>query len=706
MHSIQQSFGIRVRKFRGVAAGLALVGTTSLGAMSVVAASPAIVDDARIIENAKSGKEWLSNGLDYGDNRFSALEQITPTNTEKLGLAWSYSLDSKRGVEATPIVADGVMYVTAPWGIVHAIDAKTGAARWTYDPRPPHGEAFKACCDVVNRGVAVYKGKVYVATLDARVVALDATSGKEIWSVDASPDRTRPYTITGAPLVVKGKVIIGAGGGEYGVRGVVNAFDAETGKLSWRWYTVPGDPAKPFENPAMAKAAQTWDDTVKYWENGGGGTVWNTFSADPKLDLLYFGTGNASPWGSSIRNPAGKDNLYTSSIVALNIDTGSYVWHFQETPSDAWDYDSDQDLALTELTIDGKKRDVLLHAGKNGFFYVLDRKTGAFLSAKNFVNVNWATGYTPEGKPIEVPGARGQDKPVEAIPGPFGAHNWQSMSFSPATGLAYIPAQNVPLTVSDDKTWGGQGSNVVGQPMNGIGWNVAENFNVTPPQGKPFGRLVAWDPIQQKAAWTQEYVSPWNGGTLVTKGGLVFQGTADGRLVAYNAATGVKVWETALGNGVVAAPMSYEIEGKQYVAIAVGWGGVFGQSARATDHATAGTIYAFAIGGNAKYPDVARYNLGPLLAGVKYDPKDVPDGVKLYVSNCLFCHGVPAVDKGGNIPNLGYSDREKIENLDKTIFGKKLANLGMPDFSGKLTEGNVAKLKAFIQGTADAVRSK
>jgi quinohemoprotein ethanol dehydrogenase len=681
------------------------LGATPLGAVPAFAGASANVDDARIVENGKTGKEWLSNGLDYNDTRFSPLDSLNPANVGKLGLAWSYSLGSKRGVEATPIVVDGVMYVTAPWSVVHAINAKTGEPLWTYDPKSPHAESFKACCDVVNRGVAVYKGKVYVASLDARLVALDAATGKEIWTVDASPDRKRSYTITGAPIVVKGKVIIGSGGGEYGVRGVVNAFDAETGKLQWRWYTVPGDPSKPFENEAMANAAKTWDATVKYWENGGGGPVWNTFSADPKLGLLYFGTGNAGPWGSSVRNPSGKDNLYTASVVALNIDTGAYVWHFQETPSDAWDYDSDQDLALTELTIDGKKRDVLLQAGKNGFFYVLDRKTGAFISAKNFVDVNWATGYTPEGKPIQIPGARGEDTPVEAIPGPFGAHNWQSMSFSPKTGLAYIPAQNVPLTVSDDKTWE-QGSKIPGQPMNGIGWNVAQNFNVTPPKGKAFGRLIAWDPIQQKAAWTQDYVSPWNGGTLVTKGGLLFQGTADGRIVAYDAASGAKVWEAPLGNGVVAAPMTYEIDGKQYVSIAVGWGGVFGQSQRATDNATPGTVYTFAVGGDAKFPDVARYNLGPLLAGVKYDPKNVPAGVKAYLSNCLFCHGVPGVDKGGNIPNLGYSDTDKIENLDKTIFSKKLSSLGMPDFTGKLTPEDIAGLKAFIQGTADAIRPK
>ena len=458
----------------------------------------------------------------------------------------------------------------------------------------------------MNRGVAVYKGKVYVGTPDARLIALDAATGKALWTVDASPDHTRPYTLTAAPFVARGKVFVGGGGGEYGVRGLISAFDAETGKLAWRWYTVPGDPSKPFENEAMEKAAKSWDSNFKYWENGGGGTVWNTLSADPDLNLLYFGTGNAGPWASSIRNPTARDNLYTSSIVALDLDTGKYAWHYQATPADAWDYDADQDPILTDLTIDGQKRQVLLTAGKNGFFYVLDRKTGQFISAMNFVDVNWATGYTADGRAIEIPGARGTDKPIEAIPGPFGAHNWQSMSYSPKTGFAYIPAQNVPFIMIDDPKWT-QGSGTVGQPMNGIGWNLGKYLVATPPKGKPFGRLIAWDAAHQKAAWTQDYASPWNGGTLATAGGLVFQGTADGRLVAYDATSGVKLWDAALGSGVVAAPMTYEIDGKQYVSIAAGWGGVFGQSQRATAHVSPGAVYTFGIGGDAKFPEVARY---------------------------------------------------------------------------------------------------
>ena len=591
------------------------------------------------------------------------------------------------------------MYVTAPWSIVYAINAKTGEKVWTFDSQSPRDKGYKLCCDVVNRGVAVYKGKVYVGTPDARLIALDAATGKVLWSTEREPGQCASlHNHRGAARRQRARFSSAPAARTTAFVAFVSAFDAETGKLAWRWYTVPGDPSKPFENEAMAKAATTWDDSFHYWENGGGGTVWNTLSADPKLNLLYFGTGNAGPWASSIRNPSAKDNLYTSSVVALDLDTGKYAWHYQETPADAWDYDADQDLILTDLTIDGQKRDVLLHAAKNGFFYVLDRKTGQFISAKNFVDVNWATGYTADGKPIEIPGARGTDKPIEAIPGPFGAHNWQSMAYSPKTGFAYIPAQNVPFMMIDDPKWS-QGSATVGQPMNGIGWNLGKNLVTAPPKGKPFGRLTAWDAVHQKAAWTQDYASPWNGGTLATAGDLVFQGTADGRLVAYNATSGEKLWDAALGSGVVAAPMTYEVDGKQYVSIAVGWGGVFGQSQRSTDHASRAAA-------GAKFPEVARYKLGPLISGVKYDPKDVPAGFGLYVSNCLFCHGVPGVDKGGNIPNLGYVDADLIAKLDDAVFNKAFAEMGMPDFTGKLKPEDVEKIKAFIQGTADAVRPK
>lgn len=693
----------------------------ALGALLCLAAMPAAaqdkgspdhikaatgrVDGAFIRANAAKTPDWPSYGLDYAETRFSRLDQINAGNVKDLGLAWSYNLESTRGVEATPLVVDGIMYVTASWSVVHAVDVRTGKKIWSFDPKVDKSKGFRGCCDVVNRGVALHQGKVFVAAYDGRLIALDAATGQPVWEKDTIVDRSKSYTITGAPRVFKGKVIIGNGGAEYGVRGYISAYDANTGEQKWRWFTVPGDPSKPFEDASMAKAAKTWDPSGKYWEAGGGGTAWDTLAFDPELNLMYVGTGNGSPWARSKRSPKGGDNLYLASIVALDPDTGKYVWHYQETPGDNWDYTSTQPMILADLKIDGKPRKVILHAPKNGFFFVLDRTNGKFISAKNFVDVNWATGYDKNGRPIEVAAARQNEKPGDSIPGPFGAHNWHSMSFNPQTGLAYLPAQNIPLSLMDDKAWKFN-ENMPARPHAALGWNTAMFINAEPPKSKPFGRLIAWDPVAQKQAWAVEHVSPWNGGTLTTAGNLVFQGTADGRLVAYNAKTGEKLWETATGTGVVAAPSTYMVDGKQYVSIAVGWGGVYGLAARATERQGPGTVYTFVVGGNAPKPEFVQYRMDKLLQGVKYDPAKVPDGTLLYVSNCVFCHGVPGVDRGGNIPNLGYMDASYIENLDKFIFKGPAMERGMPDFTGKLSADDVEKIKAFIQGTADAIRPK
>jgi PQQ-dependent dehydrogenase (methanol/ethanol family) len=647
---------------------------------------------------------WSTHGADSAETRFSPLTQVTSKNVQQLGLAWSYDLNSTRGVEATPLVVDGIMYVTAPWSVVHAIDARSGKGLWTFDPTVERKDSYRACCDVVNRGVAYSDGRVYVGALDGRLIALEAATGKKLWEQDTVIDRSRAYTSTGAPRVYKGKVVIGNAGGEYGVRGYVSAFDGATGKLAWRWYTVPGDPSKPFEDESMAKAAKTWDPSGKYWETGGGGTVWNAMAFDPELNLLYIGTDNGTPWAARKRSPKGGDNLYLCSIVALDLETGRYVWHYQENPADNWDFSAVQDIILADLNIDGKPRKAILHAPKNGFFFVIDRTNGEFISARNFVDVNWASGYGADGRPVELPGAREKNKPYEMVPSAFGAHNWQSMSWNPALGLAYIPAQHVPLTMSDSKEWVGYGSKPLFEPHSNIGFNLATVVNATPPTAKPFGRLIAWDPVAQKARWSVEHVAPWNGGTLTTAGNLVFQGSADGRFVAYDAGTGAKLWDSPAGTGIVAAPVTYEIDGKQYVSIAVGWGGVFGLSARATELKTPGAVYTFALGGTAKPPAFVDYQLRNLLSGVKYRPEDVQPGAGLYVSNCAFCHGVPGVDKGGNIPNLGYSATEVVANLETFVFNGPLVSRGMPDFTGKLTAAEVQKIKAFIQGTADSVR--
>jgi quinohemoprotein ethanol dehydrogenase len=679
-------------------------GSVTPGSEAHIRAVTGAVDEPWLRANSATTNDWPSYGLDAAETRYSRLEQIDDSNVGELGLVWTYDLASTRGVEATPLVVDGIMYVTASWSVVHAVDARTGRRLWSYDPEVPRSSGFKACCDVVNRGVALYKGKVYVGAFDGRLIALDAATGKPVWQQDTIIDKARPYTVTGAPRVIKGQVLIGNSGAEYGVRGYVTAYDAETGEQKWRWFTVPGDPAKPYENDAMARAAKTWDAAGKYWLVGGGGTVWDTIAHDPELDLMYIGTGNGSPWRRRFRSPAGGDNLYLASLVALRPDTGEYVWHYQETPGDNWDYTSTQPMILADLTIDGRPRKVILHAPKNGFFYVVDRTDGSFISATNFVEVNWASGYGADGRPIETAIARSAD-PADAIPGPFGAHNWHPMSFNPVTGLVYLPAQNVPINLADNRDWSAD-THRPGEPHSNLGWNTSVIANAKAPQSKPFGRLIAWDPVARKEAWRQEHISPWNGGTLTSAGNLVFQGTADGRFIAFDATTGEKLWSSPVGTGIVAAPITYLVDGTQYVSIAVGWGGVYGLMQRAAERLGPGRVYTYALGGKAPLPEIAEYNLGALVSGVKYDPAHVADGLGLYVSNCVFCHGVPGVDRGGNIRNLGYVRPEVLANLDEHLFNPPMAGQGMPDFTGKLTADEVTRIQAFIQATADSIRQK
>ncbi|MBR1237404.1 PQQ-dependent dehydrogenase, methanol/ethanol family [Bradyrhizobium sp. AUGA SZCCT0182] len=690
--------------------GLAISSTAALaqspakGSPEHIKAVTSAVDGASIKANTATSNDWPTIGLDYAETRFSKLNQINTDNVKKLGLVWSYPLESSRGVEATPVVVDGIMYQTASWSVVHAIDARTGKRLWTFDPGIDKEKGYKGCCDVVNRGVALWKGKVFLGAYDGRLIALDAVTGKVVWEKDTIVSKDHSYTITGAPRVFNGKVVIGNGGAEYGARGYITAYDAETGNQAWRWFTVPGDPSKPFEDESMAAAAKTWDPAGKYWLNGGGGTAWDTITFDPDLNMVYVGTGNGSPWNRDIRSPSGGDNLYLASLVALNADTGKYIWHYQETPGDHWDYTSTQPMILADINIDGAPRKVILHAPKNGFFFVVDRTNGKFISAKNFVDVNWATGYDANGRPIEVPAARGKE-PYDSVPGPYGAHNWHPMSFNPQTGLVYLPAQGVPLNLTPEKMF------VHNAPTPGkfgatTGWNVGMVLDAVPPKNPAFGRLLAWDPVKQKEVWRAEYVAPWNGGTLTTAGNLVFQGTADGRFVAYNATTGEKLWESPTGSGVVAAASTYMLDGKQYVSIAVGWGGVFGIAVRATELRSPGTVYTFAVDGKAPLPTFVKYQTEGLLAGVKYDPKDVPDGTNLYVAACATCHGVPGVHNGGNVRNLGYVPKETIENLKDFVFKGPFRDQGMPDFTGKLTEADVTKIAAFIQGTADAIRPK
>ncbi len=462
------------------------------------ARSYAAVDEARLTAADANAGQWMSHGRDYNEQRFSPLKRIDAQNVGQLGLAWFADFDTRRGQESTPIVVDGVMYVTSAWSKVFAFDAKTGAPLWKYDPKVPGEWAVNACCDVVNRGVAAWKGKVYVATIDARLIALDAATGKVVWDI-STIEPGQPFAITGAPRIAKGKVLIGQGGSEFEQRGYLSAYDAETGKLDWRWYIVPGDPAKGFENKQMEAAAKTWSG--QWWKTGGGGAPWDSILYDPTTDLVYMGTGNGAPWPAEIRSPGGGDHLYLSSVVALKADSGEYVWHYQETPNESWDYDSTNQIVAADLSINGQARHVVMHAPKNGFFYVLDAKSGELISADAYVpGINWASGVDLKtGRPKVNPEANYGRTGKGAFVSPFfgGAHNWMPISFSRDTGYMYIPTvqSSYPFVATRED------DNPMGQKLSISFAKSAEMLRRPDAPRVSEGYLQAWDPVARKEVW-------------------------------------------------------------------------------------------------------------------------------------------------------------------------------------------------------------
>jgi quinohemoprotein ethanol dehydrogenase len=644
------------------------------------------IDDAALRNADARAGDWITHGRNYSETRFSPLKQIDAANVKNLGLAWAFDTDTTRGLEATPIIVDGVMYTTGSWSVVFAIDARTGKQLWKWDPQVPRTFGQKACCDVVNRGVAVYKGKVYVGALDGRLAALDADTGKLIWQV-VTVDQSRPYTVTAAPRVVKGKVLIGNGGAEMGVRGYLSAYDAETGKLAWRFYTVPSDPSKPFESPAMERAAKTWKG--EWWKIGGGGTVWDSLAYDPELDLLYVGTGNGSPWNREIRSPGGGDNLYLSSIVALKPDSGELVWYYQTTPGDAWDYTATQHIILADLEIGGRKRKVLMQAPKNGFFYVLDRTSGELLSAQPYVQISWAKEVDKKtGRPVENPGVRYTDAAAFIKPGPLGGHNWQPMSFNPQTGLVYIPAQDTLFIYSPDKKF---------QYKPGT-WNLGIDFSIfKDPAPLMPGFLLAWDPVNQKERWRVPYANFWNGGTLTTAGNLVFQGTADGRFVAYSADKGEKLFEASIGTGIIASPVTYELDGVQYVSIMAGWGGAFpltGGDGKGASPA-AGKLLTFALNGKQPLPEVVAQKRSVTPIGVTASQETIETGSTLFAQWCGVCHGFGAAG-GGATADLRYSHPTVFDKYRDIVLEGKYQGLGMPSLKRWLTAEDVDAIRAYV----------
>lgn len=656
---------------------------------------------------AASNSGWLTHGRTYAEERHSPLTQITDSNVNQLGLAWSFNLNSNRGIEATPIVHDGVMYVTATWNIVYALDALTGKELWSFDPKIDKEQAAKGCCDAVNRGVALWGDSVFTATLDGRLISLDAKTGKKNWDV-LTVDQSKPYTITGAPRIIRGKVIIGNGGAELGVRGYVGAYDAQTGKQLWRFYTVPGNPADGFEDDTQKMAAETWNG--EYWAAGGGGTVWDSMAYDPELDLLYIGVGNGSPWNQRIRSPEGGDNLFLSSIVALKPETGEYVWHYQTTPAETWDYTATQHMILADLEIEGAMRKVIMQAPKNGFFYVIDRSNGEFISANNYVPVTWASHIDPEtGRPVETENARYQKSGEINIqlPGPLGGHNWHPMSFNPQTGLVYIPAHEAPFIYTDMPEY----------QYKDAGWNTGVNFTIAalPSDIATFkalkaaakGRLIAWDPIKQEAAWTYEHKGPWNGGTLSTQGNLVFQGTADAHFAAYDAANGDLKWKFFTQTGVVAAPITYEVNGEQYVAVASGWGGSYalgyGGVLPTGSETNTGRVLVFKLGANTQLPEEEKPAELPrnIPAILDVSEQVIAEGLHIYSNNCTVCHGDHAYSSSLT-PNLRYSPiTASPQAWEAVVLGGAKAKVGMPNFGKTLTKEQAEAVRAYVISEAN-----
>lgn len=684
------------------------------------------VDGDRIRDADSEPQNWLAHGRTYDEARFSPLTLINDGNVQTLGLAWYFDTETNRGLEASPIVIDGVMYTTGSWSVVFAHNAQNGELLWKHDPQVPKAWGANACCDVVNRGVAVWKGSVFVGTIDGRLIALDAADGSVQWDINTI-DRSQPYTITGAPRIVNDKVIIGNGGAEYGVRGYVTAYDTATGNQVWRFYTVPGNPAEPFESAAMEHAAQTW--TGGWWKMGGGGTVWDSMSYDPELNLLYVGVGNGAPWNQVVRSPGGGDNLFLSSIVALNPDTGEYVWHYQTTPGDTWDYTATQHMILADLVINGEIRKVILQAPKNGFFYVLDRVTGEFISAQPYVPITWATHVDPKsGRPVETENSRYQftsplselttgeqiavlssmsAEEIEAAlhkPSPLGGHNWQPMSYSPETGLVYIPALDVPFSFGNEPQF---------QYEEGH-WNVGVDWQLNIPsgvrsldnkiEGLVRGHISAWDPVRQEEVWRIQHAGPWNGGLLSTQGNLIFQGTSHGQFVAYRADTGEELWHHPAQTGVIAPPVTYMINGEQYVTVVAGWGGAFalagGGAAEKIGQRSRGRILAFKLGGNVQLPPIEPDAPMPEPpAKPEASESQLNRGIAVYHRYCGVCHG-PGLKSGGVIPDLRYMTADKHLIFEDIVLTGILKDRGMIGFADVMDQEDTFAVQAYIVNEA------
>ena len=686
----------------------AWVGALSFLATCQMVNAAANVTAKRLTGAAGEPAQWMTYGGTYSEQRFSPLKQVNTGNVEQLGLKWFADYETNQNQHGSPLYIDGVLYVSTARNVVYAYDARSGKQLWKYNP-VIQGERLRYNLGLVNRGIAAWNGKIIMGTLDARLVAIDAKTGKQAWSTDTVPaslnlgDMGNHYSITMAPRVAKGKVFIGGSGGEFGVRGWIAAFDAETGKQVWRFWTVPGDPAKGFESPKLAEAAKSW--VGEWWKTGGGGTVWDAAVYDPVTDLLYFGTGNATPWNARARDEKIVDNLFTASIVAVKPDTGEYVWHYQEVPGDSWDYDAVSPMMTADLMLGGAKKHVLLQPSKNGFFYVLDAANGKLLSADPFTEVNWATGIDlTTGRPLEVSGSRYENEPWNLAPGVQGGHSWHPNAFSPKTGLVYIPAWEAYFTMA------GQAPSA--RPANGgFSLGISMGTRVDADKLKPYartgvrGRLKAWDPIARKVVWETESFA--NGGptsgVLATAGDLVFMGNGGGKVLsAYDAQSGSKRWSFDAQTAVFAAPITYQLDGVQYVAASVGGaaqGNYFAPSY--------GRMLVFAVGGKATLPKPEPYtppqlNPPPSTASAEV----INHGGELYTQHCSVCHGANGLQARTSFPNLTVSALLHVqEGFDYVVLQGARTDKGMGSFAKELTPADSVAVRAYLISRANALKT-
>ena len=709
-----------------------------LAAAAPPANPPGAVDAARLLVADAEPQNWYMGGRDASGSYYSPLATINAANVRDLGFAWSYDLGSPlRGQEATPIVIDGIMYTSGTWGYVYAVDAATGREVWRYDPESAPASARNLCCDLVNRGVAVWKGRVYVASGDGRLHALDAATGRKIWAADTITDHTLPYASTGAPEIAGDVVVIGNAGadvGRGGVRGYVAAYDLDTGKFKWRFYTVPaatgqaaataeprspGHAAAAADGPDLAAAAKTWNPR-RGPQFHGGGTAWDGFAYDPALNLVYFGTANAAPYDLRQLGPGKLDSLYTASIIALHADSGRLAWYYQTTPHDSWDFDAVQKMILTELEVAGERHAVLLQANKNGFFYVLDRVTGKLLSARNFTYVNWASGIdTQTGRPRVTPAADWQAGPKSIYPSWAGGHTWNPMSLSPQTHLVYIPVIDAPAVWVDMLHNGGNVKYIDGFfTANGIladdtyaAADLKRLYGSVPEladvkaerRGKAVRELLrAWDPVAQKTVWEHETSSGirgYDGGVMSSGGNLVFQGRGSGALWVYAADTGKVLKVLPTGSHIMAAPTTYAVNGEQFVAVQVGYGGTgisvgpIPPGSAAAKFENTNRIVAFKLGGGPVPTPPARviepFEKPPEQSG---DNDSVRAGEIKFVEECSRCHVLDL----SITPDLRRLNPGLHAAFKDIVLHGALAAAGMERFDDILSEKDVDDIHAYL----------